>query len=182
MCQMYEWWKNPEGDSRIDAFRQQILIGIVNQQMGVLPSSLESAKYRMQKDPSKTVPWSGSPDYNEDDWGEGNEWFDFLRNLRGFIPSDHAYEYVMTSSSQELSILICGTEYPGNRSPRSGKVPIDDPKLLDLLADYFAGLDGIFGFILATNPFISENLRRELSKSDFSMPFSEGISTKNLCL
>jgi hypothetical protein len=60
-------------------------------------------------------------------------------------------------------------------------MPIDDPELLDLLADFFAGLDGVFGFILATNHFMSSDLRSELSKSDYSLPFSEGVSTKNLC-
>jgi hypothetical protein len=178
---MYEWWRTPNGHEDIDRFRQQLLVGIVNQQLGVVPSSLEMAKYRQAKDSSKSVPWPGTPGYDENDWIEGNNWFDFLRNLQGFIPSRHDYEFVMSSSAAELSMLICGTEFPGNSSPRTGKVPIDDPELLDLLAEFFAGLDGVFGFILATNHFMSADLRSELSKSDFHMMSSEGVSTKNLC-
>jgi len=178
---MYEWWRTPDGHEDIDRFRQQLLVGIVNQQIGVLPSSLEFAKYWQPKDSSKSVPWRGSPDYNENDWIEGNEWVDFLRNLGGYIPTDCDYEHLMVSSAKELSILICGTEQPGDVNPRTGKPPIDDPFLLDLLADYFAGLDGIFGLILATNPNISSRLRSELSNSDYHLVSYGGVSTKSLC-
>jgi len=178
---MYEWWRTPDGHEDIDRFRHQLLIGIVNQKIGQLPSSLKMAKYMRQKDLSKSTGWPATEDYNEDDWAEGNKWFDFLQILKVFMPRDHDYEYVMASSAEELSMLICGTKNPGNYNPEKGEFPINDPELLDLLADFFAGLDGIFGLILATNPHISAELRNELLNSDYYLVSEGGISTRSLC-
>lgn len=193
---MYEWWTTPiesegledgtagENSGRelageIDEFRRQLLVGIVNQHLGHLPSSLGAAQYSYLKDASKSAIMPGEPNYDGNDWAQGNSWLDFLAVLRIFIPDQCSYEYLMTRTYKELNILVNGEETLGSSGNILGEVPIDDPDLLDLLADFFGGLDGIFGLILATNPNISSDLTSELLKSDYYLT-SSNTSTKKL--
>ena len=193
---MYQWWNtlieteeledgsqnlNPDPDlaGAIDRFRRHLLIGIVNQHLGHLPSSLNSAQYFQWKDDSRPIIWSWEAEYDQNDWAVGNNWLDFLDELRSFIPRNCNYEYLMARSSQELNIFINGHDSIGNVDNRTGKVPIDDPDLLDLLADYFGGLDGIFGLILATNPYVGSELKKELMRSEYYLTLPN-TSTRKL--
>jgi hypothetical protein len=193
---MYEWWNTPrelqefedgtinqDFDPKlaeaIDRFRRQLLVGAVNQHIGHLPSSLNSARYFRQKDPSKSaIPlWDTESDIN--DWEERNSWTDFLGELRIFMPTSCDYEYLLVKSSKELNILVNGHDSVGYIDRRIGDSPIDDPDLLDLLANFFGGLDGIFGLILATNQFVSQELRSDLMNSDYYLTLPN-ISTRKL--
>ena len=193
---MYEWWNTPieteeleDGSTNpdfepdlsgaIDRFRRHLLIGIVNQHLGYLPSSLDSAQYSIWKDDSKPMIWSWDAAYDQNDWAVGNRWLDFLGELRMFIPRNCDYEYLMVRASQELNVLVNGHDSIGNVDNRTGKVPIDDPDLLDLLADYFGGLDGIFGLILATNPYVGSELKKELMRSEYYLTLPN-TSTRKL--
>lgn len=163
---MYEWWHTPieseeleDGSTNtefdpdlsgaIDRFRRHLLIGIVNQHLGYLPSRLDSA------------------------------WLDFLGDLRIFTPRNCDYEYLIARSSKELNVLVNGHDSIGDVDNLTGKVPIDDPDLLDLLADYFGGLDGIFGLILATNPHVGSELKKELMRSEYYLTLPN-TSTRKL--
>jgi len=95
------------------------------------------------------------------------------------MPTSCDYEYLMVHSSKELNILVNGHDSVGYIDNRIGDSPIDDPDLLDLIADFFGGLDGIFGLILATNQFISQELRSDLMKSDYYLTLPN-TSTRKL--
>jgi hypothetical protein len=140
---------DPKLAEAIDRFRRYLLIGVVNQHLGHLPSSLN------------------------------NDWLGFLRDLRMFIPKNCDYEYLMVKSSKELNILVNGHDFIGYIGNRIQNSPIDDPKLLDYLADFFGGLDGIFGLILATNEYVGQELRSELLTSEYSLRFPN-TSTRKL--
>jgi hypothetical protein len=191
---MYEWWNtareleefedgtinedfDPKLAESIDRFRRHLLVGVVNQHLGYLPSSLYSARYFSPKDAS-TIPLQ-DPDSDTNDWDEGNSWTDFLSELRIFIPKNCDYEYLMVQSSKELNILVNGHDRVGYIGDRIGKSPIDDPELLVLIADFFGGLDGIFGLILATNQHIGQELRSDLMKSDYYLTLPN-TSTKKM--
>lgn len=163
---MYEWWFTPRVPEEledgtiednldpklaeaIDRFRRHLLIGVVNQHIGHLQSKLN------------------------------NDWLTFLRDLKMFTPKNCDYEYLMVKSSQELNILINGHDSIGYIETRIGETPIDDPDLLDRLADSLGGLDGVFGLILASNQYISQELRSELIKSDYYLTLPN-TSTKKL--
>lgn len=193
---MYEWSntllgpdtliEDPSGENsgrelarEIDLFRRHLLVGIVNQYLGHLPSSLSAAQYSFLKDTSKEAVRLGEPNYDSNDWAQGNSWLDFLAVLRVYIPTTCSYEYLMTRTYKELNILVNGEEILGDSGNLMGDLPIDDPDLLDLLADFFGGLDGIFGLILATNPNIGSDLRSELMTSDYYLT-SANTSTKKL--
>jgi hypothetical protein len=163
----------------IDQFRRHLLVGIVNQYLDNLPSSLNAAQYSVPRDSSKPAIRSGEPNYDSNEWVERNIWVDFLATLRIFMPKNCNYEFLMTRSSKELNILVNGHNALGYRDNRREHAPITDPDLLDLLADFFGGLDGIFGLILATNSNISLDLRSELLKSDYYLTLPN-TSTKKL--
>jgi hypothetical protein len=191
---MYEWWNtsrelqefedgtinqdfDPKLAEAIDRFRRHLLVGAVNQHLGYLPSSLNSASYLSPKTASTRPFWD--PEYDRNDYEERNRWTEFLSVLRIFMPTNCDYEYLMVHSSKELNILINGHDAVGYIDNRIGKSPIDDPDLLDLIADFFEGIDGIFGLILATNQFISQELRSDLMKSDYYLTFPN-TSTRKL--
>jgi hypothetical protein len=191
---MYEWWNtsrdleefedgtiNEDFDFKlaeeIDRFRRHLLVGVVNQHLGYLPSSLNSARYRLQRDVSTRPFWD--PEFDSKDWEERNSWRDFLGDLRIFMPTSCDYEHLMVQSSKELNILVNGHDSVGYIDNRIGNSPIDDPDLLDLIADFFGGLDGIFGLILATNQFISQELRSDLMNSDYYLTLPN-TSTRKL--
>ena len=191
---MYEWWNtareleefedgtinedfDPKLAESIDRFRRHLLVGVVNQHLGYLPSSLYAARYFSPKDASTIPLWE--PDSDINDWDERNSWTDFLSVLRLFMPTNCDYEYLMVQSSKELNILVNGHDSVGYIDNSIGNSPIDDPDLLDLIADFFEGLDGIFGLILATNQFISQEVRSDLMKSDYFLTFPN-TSTRKL--
>ena len=163
----------------IDLYRKHVLVGIVNQHLGHLPSSLRPAQYSSWKGYPKPVIGPGEPNYDPNDWEPRNSWLDFLLELRVYAPKNCSNEYLMTCASGELNILINGDDNLGFSGNIPGVVPIDDPDLLDLFADFLGGLDGIFGLILATNPNISPDLRSELMTSDYYLTLPD-ISTKSL--
>jgi hypothetical protein len=163
---MYEWWFTPRETEEledgtldenidpnlaaaIDRFRRHLLIGVVNQHIGHLQSKLN------------------------------NDWLTFLSDLAMFVPKNCDYEYLMAKSSKELNILVNGHDSIGYMDTRIGVTPIDDPDLLDQLADSLGGLDGIFGLILACNQYISQELKSDLMKSDYYLTLPK-TSTKEL--
>jgi hypothetical protein len=140
-----------EDNILIDKLRMLLLVGIANQTIGDLPPFM---------DPS---------------------WVDYLYDLVIFLsPQENSYAAICNAVGTELSILINGHESPGYvRGGDNPNPPIKDAKLLDTIGESLLNLDGMVGLVLAANPYISENLREQLTSSTFR---NMGRSTYDACV